>query len=600
MDVEKRTRPLKKTGILDYVIWLVSLLLILAPAALGALYVRAFGVSVVFGDAWSVVLLFEKWFSGTLQVSDLFRQHNEHRVFFPQSVELLLGSITKYDNVAEMYLIQICLLVTLVILLLAFRDNIKSAWLLLFVPVSFLVFSFRQYENMLWGYQISFAFAQTFGVLALFFLYVLGRRSFKKLAFAAALASATVASFSVLQSLFVWPAGLLQLLIGPLEKSKKRVFVVLWSLAGLGEWVAYFIDYKRPGTGNKPSLLYALEHPIAGIEFFLRLLGSPLFGALTAALLSGLLLACLALGSLFWIYRNRRLGEYSFWVSLLLWSFLVLAAITLGRSGFGAGSALASRYTAFSILAVVSIYAMLVKMTVERRSSIGRPSVSLILLVTLSGAVLLSAATAYPNGVDWGNKEKLSREKAAFILSTYETQPDETLTESVNSSAKVVRERAPVLQRLGYNVFSERQAPSPLPPLSALSPVASPTLSSIDALSTDATSGAGISQENQAIVVPKEGSFVELTGWAVDAGNQSAAGGVYVDIDGKLFPAFYGIDRQDVANSLGVPSYRYSGFERAIPISEIGAGAHELSIVVLRSDREGYYRPDQKVALEVR
>jgi hypothetical protein len=51
----------------------------------------------------------------------------------------------------------------------------------------------------------------------------------------------------------VWPAGLLQLLIGPLGKPKKRVFAVLWGLVGLGEWVAYFIDYKEPETGNKSS-----------------------------------------------------------------------------------------------------------------------------------------------------------------------------------------------------------------------------------------------------------------------------------------------------------------------------------------------------------
>ena len=138
------------------------------------------------------------------------------------------------------------------------RDNvIGSSWLLLFVPVSFLVFSFRQYENMLFGYQINFALAEAFGVLTLFLLYVLGRRSFKKLAFVRALVSTTVASFSVLQGLFVWSAGLLQLLfISPIEKPKKRVFV-LWGLFGLGEWMGYFVDYAKPRSS--PSLLYLGE-----------------------------------------------------------------------------------------------------------------------------------------------------------------------------------------------------------------------------------------------------------------------------------------------------------------------------------------------------
>jgi hypothetical protein len=148
--------------------------LILLPAAFGVLYVRAFGVSVVQRDAWSMVPLFDRWVSGKLQVSDFFVQHFEHRSTFPEIIELLLGIITKYNNVAEMYLIQAYLIVTLVVLLLAFRDSLKRAsirspWgLFLFVPISLLIFSFRQESNMLFGYQINFAFVVTFGVLSTF------------------------------------------------------------------------------------------------------------------------------------------------------------------------------------------------------------------------------------------------------------------------------------------------------------------------------------------------------------------------------------------------------------------------------------------------
>ncbi|MCA1739614.1 MAG: hypothetical protein LC740_12540 [Actinobacteria bacterium] len=411
----------------------------------------------------------------------------------------------------------------------------------------------------------------------------------------AALGSATIASFSVAQGLFVWLAGLLQLSVGPFERPKKKGFVVLWGLVGVLEWVVYFVHYKT--SRNKPPLLYAFEHPLAGTEFFLRLLGSSLFGALNAALVSGLLLACLALVSLLLIYKGRKLSEYSFWVSLLFWSLLIMGTITLGRSGSGAGNALVSRYTAFSILAVVSVYAMLLKMAFERRSSIRRPGISVVLLAALCGAVLLSVATSYPNGIDIGSKEEASREKAALILSTYESQPDEVLVDSLNPRAKVVRQSAPILQRLGDNVFSEKsQAQGSLtPPLYGLSPVASPASSEINGIT-----GAGISQEGRTVVIPEQTSFIKVSGWAVDADNESAAGGIDVDIDGSLFPAFYREKRQDVADHLGVPSYRYSGFERDLPVSEIGPGAHELSVVVLTSDRREYYQPNQEVDLKVK
>jgi hypothetical protein len=583
--MEEAARP-KKTRILDYAIGLVSCLLILLPAASALLYVRAFGVSVVFTDAWSMVPLFDKWSSGRLRISDLFAQHVEHRMFFPKSVELFLGYATKYDNVAEMYLIQVCLLATLVILFFAFRGDTR-AWLLLFVPVSLLVFSFRQHDNMLWGYQISFAFTQTFGVLTFFLLDILRRKGFRKLALIAAVGSGTVASFSTVQGLFVWPAGLFQLWISPLEERAKRVSVVVWSVVGLGEWIAYFVGYEKPE--NTPSLLYALKHPMIGTQYFLSLLGSSLFWERGLAFMGGLLLACLVLVSLLLIYKDKRLGEYSFWLSLILYSSLILVSITLGRSGFGIEQALVSRYTTFSVLVVIGVYVVLAKTAFEKRLS-----VNTVLLVVLLGVILLSAVISYSKGIEAGSRESVSREKAAFVLSTYESQPDELLTKRLNPSARLIRKRAPILQKLGYNVFSTSQAQGSLPPLSALSHVTSPTSSGIDGIT-----GPGINQQDRSIAVPEEASFIQLAGWAVDANSESPAGGVYVDVDGELFPAFYGNDRQDVADTFDVPSYRYSGFERAIPISEIGAGTHELSIIVLTNDKKGYYRSDQKVVLEV-
>ena len=405
---------------------------ILLPAALGFLYVRAFGVSVVFSDAWSMVHLFDAWSSGTLRLSDLYAPHNEHRMFFPKGVEVLLGAVTEYDNVVEMYVIEVCFLITLAVLLLAFRAGTRP-WLVLFIPVSILIFSFRQYENMLFGFQINFAFTQTFGVLALFLLDVFARRGSRKLPLAAALGSATVASFSTAQGLFVWPAGLLQLLIGPAEKPAKRVSVVVWGLAGLGEWVAYFADYARPE--GSASLLSVLDRPLTGATYFLTLLGSSLFWQQTFALLGGLFIACLALVSLGILARDKKLAQHSFWVSLLLYSLLMLAAITVGRAGlFGPLQALASRYTTFSILAVASVYAVLAKMAFESRSSIRAA-----LLVPLCGAVLFSAAVSYPDGVGFGSATKVARERAAFVLSTYESQPDRALMVSLDARAEVVR-----------------------------------------------------------------------------------------------------------------------------------------------------------------
>src|SRR5215211_3723691 len=259
-----RSRPvgfagLGRNGTSRRVVAGVSWLLVLIPAALPYLYVRAFGVNVVFADAWDMVLVFRKFSSGRLTFADFYAQHNEHRMFFPKGAELLLGMLTRYNNVAEMYVVVSCFVITAAVLLVAFRTEIGLP-LIFFVPVALLIFSFRQYENMLFGFQINFAFTQTFGVLALYLLSSSGRGNFRAYAFAAALGSATIASFSTAQGLLVWPAGLLGLLLGSVAGPGKKVLVGLWGIVGVAEWVAYFVDYQTP-RGHPP---YSTPWPISG------------------------------------------------------------------------------------------------------------------------------------------------------------------------------------------------------------------------------------------------------------------------------------------------------------------------------------------------
>src|ERR687890_122921 len=403
---------LGRTGTFRRVVAGVSWLLVLIPAALPYLYVRAFGVNVVFADAWDMVLVFHKFFSGRLTFADLYAQHNEHRMFYPKGAELLLGLLTRYNNVAEMYVVVSCFLITAAVLLVAFRREIGLP-LIFFVPVALLIFSFRQYENMLFGFQINFAFTQTFGVLALYLLYSSSRGNFVAYAFAGALGSATIASFSTAQGLLVWPTGLLGLLLGSVARPGKKVL--------------------------------------------LGLLGSALFWQPEHAYEGGLVIGCLALAMFLATYGRGVLRQHPFWISLLFYSLLILATITLGRSGmFGVLQATASRYTTFSVLAVASLYALLAKMVFAKTASVLRT----VLLLALFGIILLSAGVSYRGGIEVGRVQEASSERAAHVLETYSSQPDARLV-ALYPRPETVRSRAPLLARLGYNVFSEPLPPDP-------------------------------------------------------------------------------------------------------------------------------------------
>jgi hypothetical protein len=421
------------------------------PVAFSLAYVREYGVNAVYRDQWEVADLFGRLAAGSLSLADLWAPHNEHRFFFPRIAMLTLGSLTDWNNVAEMYLIQACLLATLAVLLLAFRATVgKGPWLL--VPVAFLVFSPRQSANMLWGYQITFAFAQTFGVLALYLLHASARPEARKLAFPAALAGATVAALSAVQGLLVWPAGLLQLLLVPVERRRKKLLVSIWTAAGLGVWVGYFFSHER-AAGS--SAFGAVPRPLATAAHYLTLLGNALLSREGLVLLAGAGLFGLVLVAVLLILRNGALGEHSFWLSLLAYALLASASITAGRAGLGLESALASRYTVFSLLAVVAVYAMLVKLWRG-----GAPRLAAVSLVGLCAALAVSAAVSYSHAPGMGAAERDERARAARVLSTYETRTEEEL-EVLHRHPESARRRAAILEELGYNVFADPRTGDP-------------------------------------------------------------------------------------------------------------------------------------------
>lgn len=433
--------------------WMPYLVMAL-PVCAGFSYVYLFGVNVVWNDAWELVNLSSGISSGEKTILDLWEPHNEHRFVFPGIAILLLAALTQWNTVAEMYLIQVCLLVTLITLLVTFRASIGPRPLF-FVPVAFLVFSLVQGFNMLWGLQLTFVFVETFGVLTFFFLYLLGRGDRKRFAFSAALTSGTIAAFSAIQGLIVWPVGLLQLFVSPIEKSKKKVLMAAWGSVGLAEWIVYFINFK---TGfDSPSVLHPLSQPLAGTKYVLTLLGSSLSYPRweSLAFVGGLLLASLVAASLFLIYTSRRVEEYSFWLALLLFSLFILVAVTVGRSE--AQGSPAGRYANFSVLVAVSVYAILAKSVLENRS---RPMI--VLFGTLCTVLMLSIPVSYYQGIKIGNGREHRAQQSAYILSSYESQSDECLKLVRRSNTHTVRRLAPEMEKLGHSVFSEpRVSPPP-------------------------------------------------------------------------------------------------------------------------------------------
>lgn len=97
---------------------------------------------------------------------------------------------------------------------------------------------------------------------------------------------------------------------------------------------------------------------------------------------------------------------------------------------------------------MICVYAITVKLWSERRSHL----TTALLGVSLA-TISLSIPVSYWNGINLGREVERFREEAAFILSTYESQPDELL-ETLHRRPGTVECRTPILEELGYNVFS--------------------------------------------------------------------------------------------------------------------------------------------------
>jgi len=430
---------------------LISTLLFVVPIIMGFFYVYLFGINVVYWDHWWMIPLFDAFYQNKLSINNLFAYNNEHPMFFPKSVMLFLGTATHFNNIVEMYIIQLLLLISLMTIMLAIKRQFTFTKLYYwFIPIPYIIFSFREHQNILWGFQIGFLMAYTFGILAFYLLSVISNYENKIATISlliCGIISAFISSFSSAMGLFVWPAGLVQIAISPIERSTKLWCGLSWASVGLFAWLLYISHYVKP-PHHTFSIFDIFHKPIYIIQFYLTNLGSSLFWNHISALLSGILFFLLLVYLITIIYKMKRVSDNSFWISLIIFSLLTSMSITISRSFQLIYGAMASRYTIFSALVIISVYIMIIDIKIHKNNYVINRLYHIALMV-----ILLSIVNSYYEGIKIGIKTSIEREKLAYILFNYESQNDELL-KSVYPNANFVKEYAPILKKYKLNVFS--------------------------------------------------------------------------------------------------------------------------------------------------
>jgi hypothetical protein len=329
-------------------------------------FIWEYGVSVPYQDDWALVPLVRLLNQGHLSLAAVWAQHLQNRVLFPNLLMLAVLKLTHFNTKVEMF-VGAGLLTLGLLALLAAQGRVSGRPLALMVPVGFVGFSLIQYVTTLHGYAISLYLIVAAVMLALLCL-LRSESSASRSWLTASVLLGLVASYSSLQGMAVWPAGLLLLVV----RGRSPRTAVLWSAVGVGALAVYLSGLHLGGDGH--GAIAAITHPQTSLGYLLLLAGA----VVPAVPRLGLDLPWLmALGGVIWLLaagivvvalrsrgRSQALAVPAFLIALVA---AIDIAIVLGRSDLGLGFALDSRYTVFNVWLLAAVYLGWAEIAVSRR-----------------------------------------------------------------------------------------------------------------------------------------------------------------------------------------------------------------------------------------
>ena len=339
-----------------------SLLLVSVPILLVSWVVLTYTINLPYWDDYLVQdqLLTLKSGSGSQKLVHIFDQHWEHRIIWTRLVFAFFAKLNGSLNYYGLTLIGVSgLFVVFGILFVLFRK--LALPLLYFVPISFLLFTFQSYENLIWA----MASIQNFWVLAFALGTFYGLAQNQPATRFLALGLAVLATFTSGNGLLVLIVGFLVL-----AYQRHRQFMIVWACLTIISLVGYFYTYHRISFFPSP-----FRYPITDwIKAFFVFLGafadsSPNLvpnllrqeHAVWLTMGIGVLVAILAVRFVISLLRadgvTKATTLNSFFLGCILFLFASAAITVYSRVGFsGPGYLLQGRYKIYSALTLSVVY----------------------------------------------------------------------------------------------------------------------------------------------------------------------------------------------------------------------------------------------------
>jgi len=250
-----------------------------------------------------------------------------------------------------------------------------------------------------------------------------------------AAACAVVGTFSGGNGITLWPSLLLAFLLASNNKDKRGAiwWTTSWTATGLCAMALYYFHYHQP-TWHPP--LAASRNPLDYLCYLAAFVGCPLTrGADSASLTASICIGSIEVGLfLFFIallIRRRTGGALSRgapWVAIGTYSLLTAFMACIARIGFGRTQALASRYTTFSLLLLVSLIplGLLAETTLQE----GKAFFLRTLNRTLFVLAILLLVTTFPFGLRMMRTSGEMRRKGRVALTFLNCFPEKKLLQA--------------------------------------------------------------------------------------------------------------------------------------------------------------------------
>jgi ABC-2 type transport system permease protein len=426
------------------------------------LYVSIFGVNVLYLDEWSFASLVKKYQTEGISFSFLFKQHNEHRIFFPKLLYIAVLPVSQMNSKMLMFFNAFLVLIEFFCFFWMAKKQFNISlsnipfWIII-IPL--FVFNFRQWQNLLWAFQVAFYMVLIFAIISLFFIdkcWSSVTKHLRFLYFVLAILSAVIATFSSAMGFLVWIAGAIQIFIRNSDKPKYKnwIFVLIWIVFAVS---AFYFYNKGLNSNIFQDIQYALTHPFSFFHFFFSFISLTSVHSLSIiAFPIGVILFFISIFVLYKTYKNKRLNENSFWIAVYTFSLLFSLLTTLGRCPVSFEYTDRSRYTIFTVLLIISTFMMFYD---NYRIAVNSNEKKLFRFFFWGIFVLAVELNAI--GLMFGIKEKKEREKIKEIVLNYKTVPLDRLKETEpwldDSFICMIKELAPFVEENHYNVFEKKK-----------------------------------------------------------------------------------------------------------------------------------------------